>query len=267
MEKVKFNVAIQTYMEVFDYLINNDLFIFDSGKDFLKSRIKIGDYGFVLETQVARNTWDEENPNEKLVPAIYVLNILTKNIDEILRTMNVPVSPSKDYAYINDAKTKLSGKKTYYKSYQDLLQLLKQVKQGQEQLQYSDGKIIDFNLTKLKSLSSVFSKLNPLEIRTIECYARLEEELIGYTINLLMIDENGYPVDDFRKHFYFGNDSSYPLNFASKESYVVWNDFKNCITDNYEYQLEENKFDMNGVYSPWDENPYKSELGLDGKTK
>ena len=34
-----------------------------------------------------------------------------------------------------------------------------------------------------------------------------------------------------------------------------------------EEQLEENKLDMNGVYSVWDENPYKSELGLDGRTK
>lgn len=71
----------------------------------------------MLETQVARNTWDEKNPEEKLVPAIYVLNVLTKNIDEILRTMNVPVSPSKDYAYINNTKAKLSGRKTYYRSY------------------------------------------------------------------------------------------------------------------------------------------------------
>ena len=63
MEKVKFNIAIQTYMEVFDYLINNGLFVFDSGKDFLKSRIKFGEYGFMLETQVARNTWDKNNPN------------------------------------------------------------------------------------------------------------------------------------------------------------------------------------------------------------
>lgn len=267
MEKVKFNIAIQTYMEVFDYLINNGLFVFDSGKDFLKSRIKIGEYGFMLETQVARNTWDEKNPNEKLVPAIYVLNILTRNIDEILRTANVPGSPSEDYAYINDTKIKSSRRKTYYRSYQDLLQLLKQVKQGQEQLQYTDGKIIDFNLTKLKDLSSVFSKLTPLEIRTIECYARLEEELVSYTANLLMIDEDGYPVDDFRKDFYFRNNPSYPLHFASRESYVDWNDFKYCITSNYEEQLAENKFDLDGAYSPWDSNPYKSELGLDGKTK
>lgn len=85
---------------------------------------------------------------------------------------------------------------------------------------------------KLKDLSSAFAKLTPLEIRTIECYARLEEELISYTANLLMIDENDYPVEDFR------NDSSYPLHFASQDSYVDWNDFKNCITDSYEYQLE-----------------------------
>ena len=29
MEEVKYNIAIQTYMEVFDYLISNDLFVFD----------------------------------------------------------------------------------------------------------------------------------------------------------------------------------------------------------------------------------------------
>ena len=261
MKEVKYNVAIQTYMELFDYLINNELFVFNSDKDFLKSRIKIGDYGFVLETQIARNNWDEENPREKLVPAIYVLNVLTKNIDEILRTMNVPVSPSKDYAYINDIKAKLSGKKTYYQSYQKLLELLKQVKKGQDQFQYSDGKIINFNLMKLKDLSATFSKLTPIEIRTIECYARLEEELINCTANLLLIDDNVYSTYDFR------NDPSYSLRFISENSYVDWNDFKDCIIENYNIQLDENKFDMDGVYSPWDANPYKSELGLDGKTK
>lgn len=267
MEKVKFSVAVQTYMEVFDYLINNDLFVFDSGTDFLKSKIKIGDYGFIKETQSSRNNWDEETTKKELVPAVYVLNVLTKNIDEILRTRNVPASPNTDYAYINDTKAKFTGKKTYYESYQSLLKLLKQVRQGQQQLQYSDGKIIDFNLIKLKELSSIFSKLKPIEIRTIECYARLEEELISYTGNLLMIDEDGYAVDNFRKDLYFRNDPSYPLRLASEDSYIDWNDFKDCITDAYEYQLEENKFDMNGVYSPWDPNPYISELGLDGMTK
>ena len=263
MEKVKYNVAIQTYMEVFDYLINNELFVFDSDKDFLKNRIKIGEYGFILETQVTRNNWDEENLRKKLVPAIYVLNVLTKNIDEILRTMNVPVSPSKDYAYINETKTKLTGKKTYYQSYQDLLKLLKQVKQGQNQLQYSDGKIIDFNLIKLRDLSATFSKLTPLEIRTIECYARLEEELINYTAFLLLRDEYGYPVDYPNEEML----SNPEYHLDSTDSYVDWDEFKEYILESYNYQLEENKFDMHGAYSPWEKNPYKSELGLDGKTK
>lgn len=82
-----------------------------------------------------------------------------------------------------------------------------------------------------------------------------------------MIDENGCLVEDARKDLYFRNNSSYPLHFASQESYIDWNDFKYCITNNYKEQLNENKFDMNGVYSAWDENPYKSELGLDGRTK
>ena len=37
MERVKYNIAIQTYMEVFDYLITNNLFVYDSGRDFLSS--------------------------------------------------------------------------------------------------------------------------------------------------------------------------------------------------------------------------------------
>lgn len=267
MEKVKYNIAIQTYMEVFDYLISNDLFVFDSGKDFLKSRIRIGEYGFVKETQAIRDTWDEENDKIELVPAIYVLNILTANIDVILRNGHVPVSPSSDYAYINDTKAKISGRKTYYQSYQKLLQSLKNAKQAQDQAQYSDGKILNFDLFRLKDLVSVFSRLSSLEKRTIECYAKLEEELVAYTSNMLMIDEDGYPVEDFRKDFYFRGDPDYPLRFASEETYVDWNEFKNHIIDNYEYQLEENKFDMRGVYSPWDNNPYMSDLGLDGLTK
>ena len=114
---------------------------------------------------------------------------------------------------------------------------------------------------KLKDLSATFSKITPIEIRTIECYARLEEELINCTANLLLIDDNVYSTYDFR------NDLSYPLCFISENSYVDWNDFKDCIIENYNIQLDENKFDMDGVYSPWDSNPYKSELGLDGKTK
>lgn len=264
MEKTKYSIAIKTYMEVFDYLINNDLFVFDSGRDFLKSRIKIdAQYGFIKETQSVRGIWDESK--KEVVPSIYVLKVLTDNIEEILRTLDIPAVPNDKYAYINDTKAKLSGKKTYYGSYQEILSKLKDVRAGQENLFYSDGKVIDFSLVRLKELSGIFQKMTPQDIRTIECYARLEEELINYTANLLLVDEYGYPLDDFHRRTYDGSDSS--IKIASKDTDVDWEEFKNCILDNYEYQKEENKFDLQGVYSPWDSNPYKSELGLDGKTK
>lgn len=72
--------------------------------------------------------------------------MLTDNIEEILRTLNIPAVPTDKYAYINDAKAKLSGKKTYYSSYQEILSKLKDVRAGQEKLFYSDGKVIDFSL-------------------------------------------------------------------------------------------------------------------------
>ena len=109
--------------------------------------------------------------------------------------------------------------------------------------------------------------ISTLEIRTIECYARLEEELVNYTDKLLMIDELDYPVDDFYRSYYFENDPNNQLRYASKDSYVDWDEFKECITESYNSQLEDKKFDMNGVYSPWEENHYISVLGLDGITK
>lgn len=264
MEKVKYNVAIKTYMEVFDFLINNDLFVFDTNTDFLKAKIKIdAKYGFIKETQSVRGVW--ENSKEEVVPAIYVLKVLTDNLEEILRTIDIPAVPNSNYAYINDTKAKLSGKKTYYSSYQEILSKLKDVRAAQEKLFYSDGKVIDFSLVRLRELSSIFEKMKPLDIRTIECYARLEEELINYTANLLLVDEHGYQLDELHRRTFDGSDSSVKL--ASKDSTVSWEEFKECILDSYEYQKEENKFDLQGVYSPWDSNPYKSELGLDGKTK
>ena len=113
MERVKYNIAIQTYMEVFDYLITNNLFVYDSGRDFLSSRIKIDEYGFVEETQVRRGIWDEEHPNQKRVPALRVLKIITDIIDDLLLKANVPTSPDARYAYIHDLKAKMSGQKSF----------------------------------------------------------------------------------------------------------------------------------------------------------
>lgn len=50
-----------------------------------------------------------------------------------------------------------------------------------------------------------------------------------------MIDEDGFAVDDFRKHDYYAGDPNYPLRYASEDSTIDWQDFKDCITDNYEY--------------------------------
>lgn len=264
MEKVKYNVAVKTYMEVFDFLINSNEFVFESNHDFLKSRIKIdARYGFIMETQSIRESW--ENSTEEVVPAIFILKVLTDSIDGVLKTRDIPAIPGEKYAYINDTKAKLSGKKTYYNSYQEIVSKLRTVKRLQEVVSYSDGKVINFELSKLKELSSAFNRMSPLDKRTIECYARVEEELVNYTSNLLLVDEYGYPLDYLHRATFDGKDDS--VRVAIKDTYVKWEDFKDCILDNYTYQKEENKFDLAGVYSPWDSNPYISSLGLDGKTK
>jgi hypothetical protein len=265
MEKVKYNIAIQTYMEVFDYLLTNNFFVYNSDRDFLSSRIKIDEYGFVEETQVRRGVWDAEHPNQKRVPALRVLKIITDIIDDLLLKANVPTSPDSRYAYIHDLKAKMNGQKSYYSSYQELLKIFKQVYNGQELMYSSDGKIVDFALLKYKQVADKFSKMTPLEKRTVECYAKLEEEIINYTANLLLVDEYGYPLDNLHRRTYDGTHSD--VKFTSKETPVDWQEFKDCILDNYEYQKEAGTFNLHGVYSPLDSNQYKSELGLDGKTR
>lgn len=263
MEKVKYNIAIQTYMEVFDYLITNDLFVFDAGKDFLQSRIRISQYGFVEETQVSRGIWNEEHPNERLIPAIRVLKVLTDNIDSILNIANVPTSATSQYAYVHDIKFKMTGQKSYFSSYGELLKTFKEVYNAQKNASYSDGKVVDITLAKYRDFSKLFSKMTPLEKRTIECYAKLEQELEECTKNLLFLDEYGVPLDDLHKNF--AVESDYKL--ASKSTYVYWDEFKENVLSHYEYQQEEKVNNLHGAYSSFDRNQLISELGLDGLTK
>ena len=105
MQKVRYNIVIQTYMEVYDYLITNNIFVYDCGEDFLQARIKIGEHGFIEEKQIRRGIWDEQHPQEKIVPAIRVLKILTDNIDDLLQKANIPTSPDSRYAYLHDLKS------------------------------------------------------------------------------------------------------------------------------------------------------------------
>ena len=127
----------------------------------------------------------------------------------------------------------------------------------------TNGKITSIVLAQYKQIRESLARMTPLEKRTIECYAKLEEELTNLTIGLLLRDE-------FEREVTYPNSEMYSdpdYHFASKDNYVDWKEFKECITDIYECRLEDDSFDMHGVYSPWDKNPYKSELGLDGMTK
>ncbi len=267
MEQVKYRIAIKTYMEIFDYLINNDIFIFASGKDFLDSKITISEYGFMRETQILRNTWDEQNDIFELVPSIYVLNILTDLIDTILYEQDIPTINSSDYAYINNTQAKITGEKVYYPSYRELLKKLKDAKEIYDQMLYSGGKIINFNFFNQKKFVQIFSKLTNLEKRTIECYTKLEEELINATKNLLMIDKDAFPVEEQKRHLYKEGDMNYPLRYASQDNYIEWEEFKNCIYDTFIVKQFEDDFEIQGIYKKYVKNPYKSVLGLDGITK
>ena len=81
----------------------------------------------------------------------------------------------------------------------------------------------------------------------------------------LLVDEYGYPLDELHRRTYEKNEPN--VKIASKETQVNWQEFKDCILDNYEYQKEEGRFNLHGAYSALDSNQYKSELGLDGKTR
>lgn len=73
-------------MEVFDYLISNDMLVYNTNEDFLKARIRIDKYGFVEAKQTTRGVWDDEQLDVKIIPAIRVLKILTDNNEN--RTFN-----------------------------------------------------------------------------------------------------------------------------------------------------------------------------------
>lgn len=97
----------------------------------------------------------------------------------------------------------------------------------------SDGKVMDFALAKYQKFSKLFSKMTPLEKRTIECYAKLEQELVDCISILLAVDEDGYPLDDLHKSTLNGNDD---VKFSKNDTYVNWEEFKECVLNHYEYE-------------------------------
>lgn len=257
MEKARYRIAVQTCMETFDYLIKNKLFVYDAGKDFLKSRIVIDEPGFVEETQSIRGNWDE-NVYRRKVPSIYVLKILIDNVDKALGMYNIPASPDKNYAsaaFQNNFKT--SEKR--YSSYREIQNNFKKLREMQSEVndsgKFSNDVYFDFGV-----------KDHPLFFRTVECYAKLEEELRLSTYDLLMVDPYGDSISGCGYPYYEDEDGNYvpedkDFKFSSEESYVDWDEFKENVGYRWEYLLDKG-IDMSEPY-----NRYISVLGLDGKTK
>lgn len=62
-----------------------------------------------------------------LIPAIRFLKVLTDNIDKLLNVVEVPVSPSSNYAYLHDLKSKMTSEKSCFSSYGELFKIFKEV--------------------------------------------------------------------------------------------------------------------------------------------
>lgn len=252
MEKVKYKIAIQTCMEVFDFLMKNNLFVFDAEYDFLKSRITITEAGFVKETQSQRGNW--KNSKSELVPTLYVLNILIQNVEKALSMYDVSAA-SIDGKYASIPTNTPTQK--YYKSYKEILDKLKNLRRLKSEFN-DTGKSpknmhLDFGLEQ-----------NPQVLRQIECYAKLEEQLKQNTYGLLIVDEYNVPATPFDREYKIDTDGNFippeDYKFASEEMYVYWDDFKNSVLDSYEYQRE------TGIDMHMANKNFISDLGLDGKT-
>lgn len=261
MERVRYDLAIRTYMEAFDYLINKNSFVFKSGKDFLLSKITIDEYGFVEETQSRRGVWENEHPNlnEKRISVLRVVEVLNKFIEELLPI--IPPSNEKGYAYVHTTKPTYE----YYQTYNEILDKYKKAYSAYSAYNDSGREIMDIDLLRnLKTVKELL-KMTPLEIRKIECYALLEQTIVDCSSDLLLVDSHGNPLDELDK-IRIACGLREP-NFSKDSTYVNWEDFKQEISENCECAFENEKIDLDGVYNPWDCNQYISVLGLDGLTK
>lgn len=241
MRKIQYRKAIQIYMEVFDYLINTDSFVFKTDQEFLKSKITISESGFIKQVQSRKNIWDLKKDTIIVIPEIDVLEPLTKGIDSILETGVISESTNENYAYIHSPQQSQNKKVKYYQSYGEIFFLFKEIKKIEQTLEDTNNKVIDFNLIKLREFRNEILKLTSLEKKKIEYYARLEQELIEDTSNLLMVDEDGNLIPDFMKYLYFQNNPDYSIRLASPNTYIDWQKFKSCIIQSYISQSTEKK--------------------------
>ena len=265
MKSVQYDIAIRTYMEAFDYLITNDLFVFSSDKDFLLSKITIDEYGFVEEIQSSRGVWEEEHPNmyQKRIPVLRVVDALNKSIESILPIL--PPSSKEGYAYVHTTKSMYTGVRNYYKTYGEILDIYKEAYSALSKYNGRGREIINIELLRNKKNVEELLKMSELEKRKIECYALLEQTIADCTSDLLLVDNYGNPLDELGiARIACGIAEP---KFSSDSTYVNWEDFKEAISGNVQYVFENGEIDLHGVYNPFRWNQYISDLGLDGLTK
>lgn len=263
--KVRGNILVKTYMEVLDYLLENNLFVVSSEKDFLDSRYNISEYGFIKETQVYRGVWadeikDKENeqdvwntpmPTTELITTYQILYVLNKNLTTALKTYKIPAHKD-EYAYLHDNKGLQNEKeKIYFKSYRDMLRDLKSVKQDLRMKLETEGKILGLSLAKTE-LVKRYKSLSNQQKRAIECYAKFESELLTL-LNTFVFDYYGdeIPEENIEK----------VLNKTiDLESFIEF------VSYDFENKYENNLINTHGAYSSFSRNQYISSLGLDGLT-
>lgn len=263
--KVRGDILVKTYMEVLDYLLENNLFVVSSGKDFLDSRYNINEYGFIKETQVYRGIWEDEikdkeseqdvwktpMPTTELVTTYQILYVLSKNLTTALKTYKIPAHKD-EYAYLHDTKGYQSNKdKIYFKSYRDMLNELKTIRQDLRTKMDTDGKILGLSLAK-KELVKRYNSLTKKQKRAIECYAKLETELLTL-LNAFVYDYYG---DEFNEEKI--------EKVLNKE--IDLESFTEFLQYDFENKLENNEINTHGAYSSFSINQYISSLGLDGLT-
>lgn len=205
MKITTYNQAIKIYMEVLINIIENNLFLFDDEHNKLK--ITITELGFQKEI-IEYNQNLLPNTKKEPISISELLVILSTNIDKLIDIYEIKMNSSNKYAYLPDIKKTISKK--YYNSYQEIALILNKIMMLKNANRYNkDPKIAYYQEIEENKLPKKITDFTKIEIKTIECYAILEEELINRTKDLLWDLEN-----------------------QNNEQYIEWEDFQNCILYN-----------------------------------
>lgn len=251
MDKVKYSLAVQTCMEIFDFLMNFDIFVYDSGENFLFSKVIITEQGLRELTQNRRGVWDENYPKINNIPTIKVLKILTDFIDDLILTDEVPSYPEDEYAYLHEVTEELSGETKYYSSYRELADAIRRYKESYIMYNDTNGKIIDFSFFRNMDLNKKISKMSDLDKKLIMCYAELEEEIINATKHLLLKNDN----------------EAEKTKYSSWKTEVDWETFKDAINSKYIYLAKTGQLDTYEASIKSSTDNIQIEQSLDGRKR